>query len=157
MSDCTHYRPLVGSRPGELAAAEAGALAAHLATCDGCRAWEAELAAADGLLARGLLAEAARRDFAPFVDRVLERVGRRAPAPLLERLVLAFRRHPALAIGAALAPIAAVVALVLALRLGGDGDLADARAVQLTTEGGATTVIQSKDGPVVLLDDDEES
>jgi anti-sigma factor RsiW len=155
MGDCTSYMPLIGAREGELSAAEAEALAAHVAGCQGCRRWAAELAMTEGLVSEALLAAAARRDFAPFVDGVMARVEAARPVPFLERARRAMRLHPRLLIGGALAPMVAVMVTVLYLQGGSSGDLADASPLEVSAEG-ATTIIQSSDGPVVLIDDDDD-
>jgi anti-sigma factor RsiW len=156
MVECVTYRPMIGSREGELTAAEASALTAHVAGCDGCRRWAADLAATEGIVSEALLAAAAARDFGPFVDQVMARVEARRPVPFLERLKRAVRLHPRLVIGGALAPLVAAVVVAVYLGAGGGRDVADNRGLELTTEGSATTVIQSSDGPVLLLDDDDD-
>lgn len=152
-TDCTPYLPMIGSRPGELDAAESHALETHLSGCAACRAWAAELASTEWLVSEALLAAAAKRDFAPFVDGVMARVQAPASRPsLLARLAAAVRLHPRLAIGGALVPAAALaVAVYLAVPR---NDVA-ASMLEVSAEGGATTIIQSSDGPVVLLDDDD--
>ena len=145
---------MIGSRDGELTPAEAAGLQAHLVGCAGCRGFQADLLATEGMLAQALERAAATRDFAPFVDGVMARVSRARPPSLLSRLVQQLRLHPRLAFGGALLPLAAAT-LALFLRAGG-GDLADAHAVLLDSEGRATTIIQSSDGPVLLLDDDDD-
>lgn len=154
MSECTSYRPMIGAREGELSSAEAAALASHLAGCRGCGAWAAELAATEGLVSEALLAAAARRDFAPFVDGVMARIEAARPVPLPARVWRALRLHPWLAAGGALAPVAAVLAFALYLDLGQGPDLVASRGLELSAEGNAVTIIQSAEGPVVLLDDD---
>jgi hypothetical protein len=156
MSECTVYRPLIGSREGELSRAEAEALAEHVAGCDGCRLHASRLAVTNGLVSEALLAAAAQRDFAPFVDGVMARIEAARPRPLLARLVRLVRLHPRLVLGGALAPLVAAVAIVVYVQIGSGHDLADARQLEVTTEGGANTIIQSSDGPVVLLDDDDD-
>jgi len=154
---CTSFRPLIGSREAELPADQAAALAAHLSGCEGCRRFAARLAVTEGLVSEALLAAAAQRDFAPFVDGVMARIEASRPLPLLARLQRLFRLHPRLVVSGALVPLVAALAVGLYVQLGAGGDLADARAgMELTTEGGANTVLQSSDGPVVLLDDDDE-
>jgi len=147
---------MIGSRDGELTPAEAAGLQAHLVGCAGCRAFQGDLLATEGMVAQALERAAATRDFAPFVDGVMARVSMARPPGLLARLVHQLRLHPRLAFGGALLPIAAA-ALALFIRTGG-GDLADAHAhaVLLDSEGRATTIIQSSDGPVLLLDDDDD-
>lgn len=152
---CTTYRPLIGSREGELTAAEAAALTSHLSGCDGCRRFAADLAVTEGLVSEALLAAAARRDFAPFVDEVMARVEAARPASLLERARRVLRLHPRLVIGGALVPLAAAVAVLLIDR-SQPVDLAAAYGLEMSAEGSATTIIQSVDGPVVLLDDDDD-
>jgi anti-sigma factor RsiW len=155
-SECTSYRPLIGSSEAELPPAERGALEAHLAGCEGCRGWAARLAATEGLVSEALLAAAGRRDFAPFVDQVMARVEAERPRPLLERLLRAVRLHPRAVLGGAMAPLVAALALVLYVGYRPGGDLADARLLEVSAEGRATTIIQSTDGPLVLLDDDDD-
>ncbi len=113
MTACDTYLPMIGSRPGELSAAESGALDTHLAGCEGCRRWAAELASTEWMISEALLAEAAKRDFAPFVDGVMARVEGAKPQPLLARLGRLMRLHPRLVIGGALAPLVAALALGL--------------------------------------------
>jgi anti-sigma factor RsiW len=156
MVECVTYRPMIGSREGELTPAQASALTAHVAGCAACRRWAADLAATEGVVSEALLAAAAARDFGPFVDQVMARVEAARPAPLLERLRRAVRLHPRLVIGGALAPLLAAVAVALYVGSGAGQSMADARGLELTTEGSATTVIQSSDGPLLLLDDDDD-
>jgi anti-sigma factor RsiW len=155
MAECTSYMPSIGAREGELSAAEAEALANHVAGCEDCRRWAAELAITEGLVSEALLAAAARRDFAPFVDGVLARVEASRPVPLLERARRAMRLHPRLLIGGALTPVVAVMVAVLYLQVGSSTELADASSLELSAEG-ATTILQSSDGPLVLIDDDDD-
>jgi anti-sigma factor RsiW len=147
---------MIGSREAELAPAERAALEAHLAGCEGCRAWAARLAATEGLVSEALLAAAGRRDFAPFVDQVMARVERERPRSLLERLARGVRLHPRLALGGAAAPLVAALALVMYVQHRHGGELADARLLEVSAEGRATTIIQTSDGPLVLLDDDDD-
>jgi len=156
MTACDTYLPMIGSRPGELDEAEAAALSAHVSGCEGCRRWAAELASTEWLVSEALLAAAARRDFAPFVDGVMACVEEARPVPFLTRVVRALRLHPRLAVGGALAPLAAALALGLYLQGAGRNDLASASQLEVSAEGGATTIIQSSDGPLVLIDDDDE-
>ena len=149
MMDCLHYVPLIGAREGELSDAEAEGLAGHLATCGSCRALQAELAAVDGLVAEGLLGAASARDFAPFVDQVMARVG----APSERAGVLAWLRHHWRGAAATLVPVVAALGLFLYVRW--DGGLGQIAALELSSEGNVSTVLQTKDGPVVLIDDDD--
>jgi anti-sigma factor RsiW len=156
-SECATWRPLVGSRDGELAPAEAAGLQAHLADCPGCRRFAAEVAATDGLVAEALLAAAARRDFAPFVDGVLARVAADRPLGWLGRAGRAIRLHPRLVAGA-LVPLLAAAAVAVYVQSRSANDVADfQQSLELNSEGHTTTIIQSSDGPVLLLDDDDDS
>ncbi len=149
MSNCLRYAPLIGARPGELTQDEVRALADHLSGCATCAAYAADLAATEGLVSEGLLAQAAQRDFAPFVDQVMARVGahgKKAHAGVGGWL----RRHWRATV-ATLAPALAALALFLYVRHDAGPQLAQ---VELSTEGNVTTVLQTNDGPVVLLNDD---
>ena len=154
MADCTTIRPLIGSREGELTAGELAELTAHVAGCEGCSRWAASLAVTEGLVSETLLAVAARRDFADFSAQVMARIEHRRLGPLA-RLRRSITLHPWLAIGGTLAPIAAALLVALYVQRGAGSDNATA-SLELSSEG-ATTIIQSSDGPLVLIDDDEES
>jgi len=154
MADCARYAPLIGARRGELDPADARALEAHLATCETCRAFAADVAVVDGLVRDGLIARANARDFGPFVDQVMARVaaqgGARAPVravPAGPRAWLARHRR---ALAATLAPVLAAAALVVYVRLRVEqpGEVA---LLELASEGDVTMVLQTSDGPVVLL------
>jgi anti-sigma factor RsiW len=138
---------MVGAREGELAAEEARALDLHLAACAACRARAADLSATEGLVSEALLAQANARDFAPFVDQVMARIG---AAPPERRGVLAWLRGHRRALAATLAPALAALALIVYVRLEGGGREQIA-LLELASEGGATTILQTLDGPVVLL------
>jgi anti-sigma factor RsiW len=156
MKDCVRYAPMIGAREGELPADEARALADHLAACAACRAREADVRATDGLVADALLAHANRRDFAPFVDGVMARIEmRRHPRGALGRLRRMVSLHPRLTFGAAAAPIVAALAILVYVRVDRHPELAS--VLELDSEG-VTTIVQTNDGPVVLLpaDDDPE-
>jgi hypothetical protein len=132
-------------------------MSSHLAGCEGCRRWAAEMASTEWLLSEALQGAAARRDFAPFLDGVMARVEAARPVPFGERVRRAMRLHPRLIIGGALAPVVLALALGLYLQTGGGRtDFADASQLEVSAEGGATTIIQSPDGPLVLIDDDDE-
>ena len=154
MKDCAIYRPMIGSQPGELSPAEAAGLQAHLGGCGGCRAFQADVLATEGLVAQALERAAARRDFAPFVDGVMARISATRKPSLLERLTRQLRLHPRLVVSGALVPLLAA-ALALYVRSNSGADFADAHLLELHSEGRATTIIQSSDGPVLLLDDDD--
>jgi anti-sigma factor RsiW len=140
---------MVGAREGELAADEARALDVHLAACAACRGRAADLAATEGLVSEALLAQANARDFAPFVDQVMARIG--AASPGRERRgVLAWLRGHRRALAATVAPALAALALIVYVRLEGGGR-EEIALLELASEGGATTILQTSDGPVVLL------
>ena len=153
MKDCLRYVPLIGAREGELSSPEAESLAGHLATCASCRALQAELAAVDGLVAEGLLGAANARDFAPFVDEVMARIGAPAGRAASPQGVLAWLRHHWRGAAATFAPVVAALALFLYVRW--DGGVGQVAALELSSEGNVSTVLQTKDGPVVLIDDDD--
>jgi anti-sigma factor RsiW len=144
MKDCIRFAPLIGARAGELTPGEAKALALHLRECAACRATAADFAATDGLVGEALLARANARDFAPFVDEVMARVGRTERPGILGWL----GRHRRAA-AAALVPALAALALIVYVRLDGGRD--QIAMLELTSEGEVTTVLQTTDGPVVLL------
>ena len=144
MTDCLRFAPMLGAREGELAAGEAKALAAHLASCPRCRAIAADLAATDGMVAASLLARANSRDFSTFADEVMAKVHRAERPGLLGWL----GRHRAAA-AAGLVPVVATLALLMYVGIhGGQEPVA---MMELSSEGEATTVLQTADGPVVLL------
>jgi len=150
MSDCTKIAPLLGARDHELTAAEAAALAAHLASCDRCRAIAADLAATEGMVREGLMARANARDFSTFADEVMAKVGR-AERPGLFGWI---GRHRAATALGTLIPVLAAVALLMYVRIEGGREPA---LFELSSEGEATTVLQTADGPVVLLAEDNGS
>jgi anti-sigma factor RsiW len=155
--ECVRFAAMIGSREGELAPDEAKALAAHLASCETCRAIAADLAATDGLVSDALLQSANRRDFSTFADGVMERLGleERPEAPAAGRhggFLAWIRGHRARAAAAALVPVlAALLVLVYVRSLGSPGPAA---MFELSSEGEATTVLQTVDGPVVLLQEE---
>lgn len=160
MRSCVRYAPMIGSRPGELPAEDARALAAHLETCAACRALSARVAATDGLVAEALLARANARDFAPFVDEVMARIGPRSPGRADARSLLAGLRERwrvALAAAAAALVLAAVGRFMYG---GGAVEEPEQRLASLEVElsGEGSIVLQTSDGPVVLLapDDDDQ-
>jgi anti-sigma factor RsiW len=151
MKECVLFAPMIGARPGELTTGESKALEAHLSTCSHCRGVVRSAAAIDGLVGEALLARANVRDFAPFVDQVMARVG---AAPGRAGLASWVRRHRRAA-AATLAPILAALAVIVYVRLGsGTGEVA---MLEVSSEGEATTILQTKDGPVVLLAEENET
>jgi predicted anti-sigma-YlaC factor YlaD len=146
MKDCARFAPMIGAREGELSAADARALQAHLAACPACAAYARDVAATDGLVAEGLLARAAERDFAPFVDQVMARVDRAERRGILGWL----GRHRRVA-AATLAPVLAALALIVYVRLDG-GSRGEIALFELYSEGEVATILNTMDGPIVLLD-----
>jgi hypothetical protein len=145
MSDCVRFAPMIGAREGELTPGEAKTLAAHLSECRACRALAADFAATDGLVGEALLARANARDFAPFVDEVMARIDRAERSGF--RGWLARHRRAA---AAALVPVLAALAVIVYVRLDGGRD-DEIALLELSSEGEVTTVLQTADGPVVLL------
>lgn len=153
MKDCARYARMIGAREGELAADEARGLHAHLDSCAACRARAADARATDGLVAEALLAAASRRDFAPFVDGVMARIAeRRRPQGVLARLRRFARLHPKLTVGAAAAPVVAALAILLYVHEEQRTELAS--VLEMDSDG-VTMVVQTSDGPVVLLGSDD--
>ena len=164
MKGCIRFAPMIGAREGELTHEEAGALAAHLEACPACQALAANVAATEGLLAEALLARANARDFGPFVDQVMARVGAgagvrpgRAPARagFLGSLLGGLRAHwVATSAASALAILAAVAGFMYVHR---DVEQPEQLAsIEISLEGG-NTVLQTSDGPVVLIEPDDDS
>jgi anti-sigma factor RsiW len=154
--DCLHFAPMIGARPGELPEAEASALSTHLEGCDTCHSLAAQLEATDGLLAEALLARANARDFAPFVDQVMARVGGRAGRSrpsLLDRLRQRWRL--VIVSGAAVVALAGA-ATFMYVNANKAEEPERVAAVSMELHGGST-VLQTPDGPVVLLEPDDES
>ena len=150
MSDCTSFAPMIGAREGELSPAETKALEAHLAACPACGAFARDVAAMNGLVGEALLARAAARDFAPFVDEVMAKVGHgRRPG------LLGWLSHHRRAAAASLAPLLAALAVIVYVQL--HGERSEIALFELTSEGEVTTVLQTADGPVVLLGDETKS
>ena len=148
MKACARFRPMIGHRPGELTPAEARELEEHLAGCEACRAFAADVQATSGLVSEALLARAAQRDFGPFVDQVMARVATSRRPGILGWLG-AHRR----ALAGLLVPALAALALIVYVRQAGDGT--NAALVEVDAEGEATTVIETPDGPIVLLAPEE--
>jgi anti-sigma factor RsiW len=160
--ECALVAPMLTAREGELSPEERALRESHLAGCDGCTALAADFAASEGMVSEALLAQAARRDFAPFVDAVMERVSVRPEREVERRTswvdgVLSWARaHRAVAAASALAPTLAAAALIVYFSasvtpapLAGD--------VEVVAEGRAAMVLQTSDGPVVLLDSDPDA
>jgi anti-sigma factor RsiW len=144
---------MLGARPGELGDDETRALADHLAACDACQARLADSEALADLLPDALMAEANRRDFASFSDGVLARIPEYARAARGERAGFWgwVRHHRAVATLSALAP--ALAALALVVYLDRASAPLDAAQYEVVAEGRGATVLDTSDGPVVLLGD----
>lgn len=153
MSECTHFAPMLTARPGELTAVDAAALERHLDACVECRALRATFLATEGLLAEGLLAKAAERDFAPFTDAVMARVARRHDRR--GRLFDWVSHHRVRAAVSALAPAFAAAALVVYFQAGAPDAAQQPRLFELTSDCGVTMVLKTDQGPVVLMGDTE--
>lgn len=157
-TDCLRYAPMIGARPGELPEAEAHALSSHLEGCARCRAQAADDALLDGLLAESLLARANARDFAPFVDQVLARVGGQAGGQATRRVGLLDRvrqRWRVLAVStAALVLLAAGSVFMYVHRTIDEPERVVAVSMELQ---GGSTILQTSDGPVVLLEPDDDT
>ncbi len=160
MRDCIRFAPMIGARPGELRPDEARALEAHLSACPSCRAFSADAAATEGLVARALAERAAARDFAPFVDEVMSRVsaasgGRGASSaaagPARASGILGFIGRHRRAAAATLAPVLAALAVIVYVRVHGGDETTEVAAVEISAEGEVTTILETADGPIVLL------
>ncbi len=147
--DCVRFAPMIGAREGELSADDARALEAHLAACPACRARAADLAATDGLVPEALMAAANARDFAPFVDEVMARIG---AAPERRGVGAWLARHRR-AVVAALVPALAAVAVIVYVRIEEDFRPQQYAQLEVASEGDATTILQTSDGPIVLLNE----
>ncbi|HET7825551.1 MAG TPA: zf-HC2 domain-containing protein [Anaeromyxobacter sp.] len=152
MKECVQFAPMIGARPGELGDGEAKALEAHLATCADCRGVARNAEAMDGLVAQALLARASARDFAPFVDQVMARVER---TPRRDAGVLGWLHRHRRAAAAALAPALAAVAVIVYVSLGSRPT--EVAMLEVSSEGEATTILQTNEGPVVLLSEENGS
>lgn len=157
--DCLRFAPMLSARPGELPSADQTALHLHLAGCQACQARLADGVATEGMVAEALLAEAARVDFAPFVDQVMARVGPGAPpatAPPRRGLLAWMRGHRLATALSALAPAAAAVAVALYVVDRDDEPAPLAGDVEVVSEDRAPLVIRADEGPVVLFGDPAE-
>lgn len=151
MKACVRFAPMVGARAGDLSEEETVSLAEHLATCEACQARLADEEALSGMLPEALMAEANQRDFSTFADEVMARVERERG--ILPQLIDWVRRHRAAAFASAFAPAALAVALVLYL---GAGSRPEQHATfEVSSEQGGATVLETSDGPVVLIGSDD--
>ncbi len=168
MIDCVRFAPMIGARQGELTAEEHEGLAAHLRSCHACQARLADERSLEGLVGEALMQEAAHPDFSAFADGVMARVekqsvrlGRRARRAGPEsrdargerKAAPWWRRRWALVLGSTLAP--ALAALGLVVYLDALGRVPQAGDVEVTSEDHVPMVLQTRDGPVVLLADAE--
>lgn len=156
---CSGAGPLLGSLPGELDPTDEALLGAHLTSCEACRARLADVEALSGLVRDGLRGAAAHRDLSALADGVMARIPasawRGAPAGPLERLRAFLRRHRVLAAASALAPALAALALYLYIgRTGGTGPWE--LSVEVTSEDLAAIVLDTSDGPVILVGESSE-
>jgi len=152
MKACLRFAPMLSARPGELSEPETLALGEHLAGCEACQGRLADATALEGMVGQALMAEANARDFSSFVDGVMERVGAEDPTGLLVRAARFFRRHRALAVGTAFAPLAALALIVYLARDGGP----NAGDVEILAVGRGTMVLETREGPVILLGEPSE-
>lgn len=168
--DCVRFAPMVTAREGELEPAEVAERDAHLAGCARCRAEAADFAATDGLIRDALLGEAVHRDFAPFVDGVLARVERQ-PVPARTRearpaeaparggfwdaVVGWVRHHRFAAVTGAIAPAVAGIALIMYVAAVRPSGSQPAEAL-VVADAGSSLVLQTAEGPVVLLGDSDD-
>ena len=162
MTGCDRYAPMLGAREGELAAAERAGLAEHLAGCAACQARLADVRSLDGLLGEALMRKAAARDFSDFADQVMERLpagsfGTPPARPRGLRAALAFfRRHRVLAAGTALAPTLAALALIVYFERQRSVPAPMPGQVEVISETYAPMVVDTDDGPLIILGDDDE-
>lgn len=165
--DCARFAPMLTAREGELDAQGRTALAEHLSGCARCTAEAADLAATEGLVRDALLAEAAHRDFAPFVDAVMARVekqsaragaradgSRRAAEPRTgwDAIIGWVRKHRFAAATGALAPAVAGIALIMYVA-SDRPPVSQVGEVVVVAEGRIPMVLHTAEGPVVLLGD----
>jgi len=150
---CALVAPMLTAREGELSPEEVALRDLHLQGCEECRAIALALAETDGLVGEALLAEAARRDFAPFVDGVMARVGVAAPGKVSvwARAFGWARAHRAAALAGTLAPTLAGLALIVYFSDSETPPPPLAGEVEVVAEGRAPMVLQTSEGPVVLL------
>jgi hypothetical protein len=138
---------MLSARQGELSPFESDGLVAHLATCADCQARLADDRALSTLVGPALMAEANAVNLAPLTDAVMKRVaGRKGFGGW--RLLMA--------------PVMAAAALLFVV-LRPDpvappvpGPVAVAHAdLEVTSEGYEATILETEDGPVVLLNVEE--
>jgi anti-sigma factor RsiW len=151
VSDCPRYAPMIGARAGELTDEEEWRLAEHLAGCEACQARMADEVALSGMLSEALLDEANRRDFSTFAEEVMARIGEgEQRVGFFSRLGRWARNHRAAAFASALAPALAALALIAYLDRPATPE---PTVVEVSAEGRATILLETSEGPVVLLGD----
>lgn len=150
MKDCGRYAPMLSARPGEISGEEQATLSDHLAACPACRNRLADERALDGLVGEALMRRAAQRDFGSFADGVMARVERRRGGALRGFV----RRHRWLAAGSALAPALAALALIVYVRVAAGPQPGQ---IEVVSEEHAPMVIDTSDGPLILLGAEVES
>jgi len=160
MKDCATYAPWLGARPGELSASEEERLHEHLATCEACQGRLADLQATTGMLEEALSRTASRRDFTTFADEVMTRIPASAwksdarPRGVFGTLKAFFGRHRAIAIASAIAPALAAAALYLFIDRSGTPETVPP-GVEVVSETLAPVVLDTSDGPVVLVSESD--
>jgi len=161
VKECALYAPMLGAHPGELSTDEEARLNAHLAFCDACQGRLADLSATEGMLAEALSRAAARRDFTDFADGVMARIpasawrtGAPEKAGGLRSLKAFLGRHKVLAVVSAVAPALAAAALFLFVERSGGPEPASP-GVEVTSETLSPVVLDTSDGPVILMSDSE--
>ena len=153
MTPCLKYAPMLGAKPGELAQAEESALHAHLAGCDACQGRLADAQVIGDLLTTSRRDSANSVDFSTFADGVMARVEvKRARRPGFFATLM----RPMAVLAPALA--AAVFLVYLGQRPSiHTTSLARAGEVEVVSEGHDTMVLNTEDGPIVLLSEVEET
>jgi anti-sigma factor RsiW len=155
MKECIRYAPMIGARPGELSADEQAGFATHLAGCGACQARLADERAMEGLIGEGLMRAAARRDFSTFADGVMARIEGPARVGPLAALRAFARRHRVLAAATAIAPTLAALGLIVYLGSRGPAG-PEAGDVEVVSEDHAPMVLETTDGPLILIADNNE-
>jgi hypothetical protein len=158
--------PMFTAREGELTLEELSLLERHLAACERCRLLAGDFRATDGIAGEALLAAAAEVDFSRFADGVMERIAARAPVAVprrsaparsaWSRAVAWAREHRAAAVAGTVAPTLAAAALIVYLATAGT-PASRLGEVEVVAEGRVPVVLQTSDGPVVLLDEPDET
>jgi anti-sigma factor RsiW len=167
--ECAIVAPMFTAHEGELTLDELSLLERHLAACEGCRLLAGEFRATEGIAGAALLAAADEVDFSRFADQVMERVRsaappERRPAPRAAVEGRSFwshalawaRAHRAAAVAGTVAPTLAAAALIVYFATSGTPAFSLGE-VEVVAEGRVPVVLQTSDGPVVLLDEPDET